>query len=97
MPFRLAALLADRVALSLINRGQLSDSDFRLMENGAVLLRDEARRTALTVYQGPKKDELEHPFLKERVPLGLLPHVQASLLARMLRGDIDAYPPMIWK
>jgi CRISPR-associated protein Cas1 len=91
------AQLADRLALSLLNRGQLGLRDFRMMENGAVLLTDEARRTVLTAYQERKKDEIEHPFLKERTPLGLLAHLQASLLARTLRGDLDAYPPMIWR
>lgn len=93
----LRAHLADRLALSLINRGQLGTRDFRTMENGAVLLADDARRTVLAAYQERKKDEIEHPFLREKAPLGLLPHLQATLLARTLRGDLDAYPPMIWK
>lgn len=93
----LRAHLADRLALSLLNRGQLGPRDFRTLENGAVLLADDARRTVLAAYQDRKKDEIEHPFLKERAPLGLLPHLQATLLARTLRGDLDAYPPMIWK
>lgn len=93
----LRAHLADRLALSLINRGQLAAPDFRFVENGAVILGEDGRRTVLSAYQLRKKEEIEHPFLKERTPLGLLPHVQASLLARTLRGDLDAYPPLIWK
>jgi len=89
--------LADRLALSLLNRGQVGAGGFRVMENGAVLLTDDARRTVLTAYQDRKKDEIEHPFLGEKASLGLLPHLQASLLARTLRGDLDAYPPMIWR
>lgn len=93
----LRAHLADRLALSLLNRGQIGARGFRVLENGAVLLTDDARRAVLTAYQERKKDEIEHPFLQEKAPLGLLPHLQASLLARALRGDLDAYPPMIWK
>lgn len=93
----LRAPLADRLALSLLNRGQLRAADFRVIENGAVLLADAARRTVLTAYQERKKDEIERPFLKERVPIGLVAHVQARLLARTLRGDLDGYPPMIWR
>lgn len=91
------AHLADRLVLSLLNRRELRAGDFRLMENGAVLLEEESRKAVLTAWQERKKEEIEHPFLKERAPLGLLPHLQASLLARTLRGDLDAYPPMIWK
>ena len=90
-------VLADRVALSLLNRRQLSASDFQVMDNGAVLLRDEARKTVLTVYQERKREELRHGFLEETAPLGLFIFIQAQLLARHLRGDLDAYPPCIWK
>ncbi len=93
----LRAPMADRLALSMINRGQLRAKDFRTQENGAVLLDDAGRKTVLTAYQERKKDEIEHPFLGEKAPLGLLPHLQAMLLARALRGDLDAYPSMIWK
>ncbi len=89
--------LADRLALSLINRREVGTVDFRAMENGAVLLAEDSRKAVLTAWQERKKEEIEHPFLRERVPLGLLPHVQASLLARTLRGDLDAYPPMVWR
>jgi CRISPR-associated protein Cas1 len=93
----LRANLADRLVLSLLNRRELGMGDFRVMENGAVLLAEESRKTVLIAWQERKKEEIDHPFLKERTQLGLLPHLQASLLARALRGDLDGYPPMIWK
>jgi len=93
----LRANLADRLVLSLLNRRELGIGDFRVMENGAVLLAEDSRRTVLTAWQDRKKEEIEHPFLKEKVPLGLLAHLQSMLLARTLRGDLDAYPPMIWR
>jgi CRISPR-associated protein Cas1 len=93
----LRAPLADRLALSMLNRRELGPGDFRVMENGAVLLQETSRKTVLTAWQERKREEIEHPFLKERAPLGLLPHLQASLLARTLRGDLDAYPALIWK
>lgn len=90
-------VLADRVALTLINRQQLGEKDFIRMEGGAVLLRDDSRKAVLTAYQERKKDEITHPFLNEKVSLGLVPHIQAQLLARHLRGDLDGYPPFLWK
>lgn len=90
-------LLADRLALSLINRRQLGDRDFVTLDNGAVLLKDDARKTVLTAYQERKREELKHVFLEEKLPIGLFPAVQAQLLARHLRGDLDAYPPFLWK
>ena len=90
-------VLADRLALSLLNRRQLSAADFQTMDNGAVLLRDEARKQVLTAYQERKREELRHGFLEESAPLGLFMFIQAQLLARHLRGDLDAYPPFIWK
>jgi CRISP-associated protein Cas1 len=91
------AMLADRLALSLINRRQLGVGDFRRMENGAVLLDDKARKTVLVAYQERKREELVHAFLQEQAPIGMLPHLQAQLLARHLRGDLDGYPPFVWK
>jgi CRISP-associated protein Cas1 len=91
------AFLADRLALSLINRRQLSQKDFKYIENGAVLLSDEGRKTVLLAYQERKREELTHPFLDEKMTVGLLWFVQAQLLARHLRGDLDGYPPFIWK
>lgn len=90
------APLADRLALSLVNRRQLRESDFRWMEGGAVLLKDDARKTVLTAWQERKREERQHEFLGEKAPLGLVPFLQAQLLARHLRGDIDAYPPWFW-
>lgn len=89
--------LADRLALTLLNRGELRASAFRRMDNGAVLLEEGARKDVLVAWQERKKDEIVHPFLEEKTSIGLLPHLQAQLLARHLRGDLDAYPPMIWK
>jgi CRISPR-associated protein Cas1 len=93
----LRPVLADRIALTLINRRQLSTSDFRRLENGAVLLTDAGRKAVLIAYQERKRDELTHPFIGESLTLGLVPHVQAQLLARHLRGDLDGYPPFIWR
>lgn len=92
----LRAPLADRLALSLVNRRQLRAGDFRRLEGGAVLLTDEARKLVLTSWQERKKEERLHPFLQEKAPFGLVPFLQAQMLARHLRGDIDAYPPWFW-
>jgi CRISPR-associated protein Cas1 len=92
----LRPVLADRLALSLINRRQLRARDFDRQEGGAVLMNDEARKTVLTAWQERKREERIHPFLEEKVPLGLVPYLQAQMLARHLRGDLDAYPPWFW-
>jgi len=92
----LRAPLVDRLALSLVNRRQLRASDFRQMEGGAVLLTDDARKLVLTAWQERKKEERLHPFLAEKAPFGIVPYLQAQMLARHLRGDIDAYPPWFW-
>ena len=91
------AFIADRMALSLINLGQLDVNDFRTAENGAVTMHDEARKKVLVSYQKRKQDEIVHPFLQEKISLGLIFHIQALLMARHLRGDLDGYPPFIWK
>lgn len=91
------AFLADRVALSLINRRQLNAKDFDTSESGAVTMTDAARKELLTTYQKRKQEEIQHPFLDERMETGLLPYAQALLLARLLRGDLDAYPPFVWR
>jgi CRISPR-associated protein Cas1 len=93
----LRPIMADRLALSLINRRQLRARDFETRDGGAVLLSDDGRRTVLTAWQERKKEERRHPFLDETAPLGLMPHLQAQLLSRHLRGDLDAYPPWFWK
>lgn len=93
----LRPVLADRLALTLINRGQIKPSDFSIDEGGAVSLTDDGRKSVLVAWQERKKRELRHPFLGETVPLGLVAHVQALLLSRHLRGDLDGYPPFVWK
>lgn len=89
--------LADRLALSLINLRQVQDKGFKKTEGGAVTMNDETRKTLLVAYQERKQQEITHPFLDEKVSIGILFHVQALLLARCLRGDLDGYPPFIWK
>lgn len=90
-------LLADRLALSLINRRQVSASGFTTTASGAVVMDDATRKTVLVAYQKRKQTTIEHPFLGEKTTVGLLVHLQARLLARHLRGDLDAYPPFIWR
>lgn len=92
----LRAPLCDRVCLSLINRRQLHGADFDRQETGAVLLSDAGRKTVLTAWQERKRTELRHTWIDERIPLGLVLHVQAQALARHLRGDLDAYPAWLW-
>jgi len=89
--------LADRFVLSLINRKMLNGKDFKIKENGAVLMTEDARKMILTEWQNRKKEQITHPYLKEKVEWGLVPYVQAMLLARYLRGDLDGYPPFLWK
>lgn len=89
--------LADRLALSLVNRRQVASGDFITREGGSVMLTDDARRTVLTAWQERKKQERTHAFLQETAPLGLVAFLQAQMLARHLRGDLDAYPPWFWK
>jgi CRISPR-associated protein Cas1 len=91
------AALADRLALALINLRQISPAGFRQMETGGVVMDDETRKTVLGSYQKRKQEEIEHPFLREKTTVGLLPFLQALLLARFLRSELDAYPAMIWK
>lgn len=87
--------MADRLALTLVNRGQLKSRDFRITEGGGVLLEDDARRTIGVAWQERKKETLMHPLLETEVPIGVLPHIQARLLARTLRGDVPAYLPFL--
>jgi CRISPR-associated protein Cas1 len=89
--------LADRLTLSLINLRQVQDKGFNKTEAGAVMMNDETRKTLLVAYQERKQEEIYQPFLDEKIRIGLLFHVQAMLLARCLRGDLDGYPPFIWK
>lgn len=89
--------LADRLVLSLINRSQISAKGFKQSESGAVLMDDDTRKAVLVAYQTRKREEVEHPFLREKMPLGHVFFIQALLLARHLRGDLDGYPPFIWR
>ena len=93
----LRAPLVDRFVLTLVNTRQVNVDDFEQRENGAVYLKDNARRTVLGAWQTRKQSLIEHPFIKERIEWGLVPHVQALLMARFFRGDLDAYPPFLWK
>jgi len=88
---------ADRFVLSLINKRVIKKDDFWTKENGAVLLKEEPRRTFLTAWQDRKQETLTHPYLGEKITWGLVPHAQAQLLARHLRNDLDEYPPFLWK
>jgi CRISPR-associated protein Cas1 len=89
--------VADRLALSLINLSQVKKAGFNCMESGAVLMDDETRKALLVAYQKRKQDIIVHPFLNEKMPVGLLFHTQALLLARYFRGDLDGYPVFLWK
>ena len=93
----LRPVLADRLALSLVNRRQVHAKDFQIREGGSVSMSDAARKTVLSAWQERKRVERRHPFLREQAPLGLVPYLQAQLLARYLRGDLDAHPPWLWK
>ncbi len=93
----LRPVLADRLTLSLVNRSQLKTEDFKMTESGAVLLEDDARKTVLSAWQERKREMLVHPFLDEKIEIGLVPFVQALLLARFLRGDLDDYPAFLWR
>ncbi len=92
----LRPVIADRLALSLVNRKQILGKGFTQKESGGILMDDDTRKTVLAAWQERKKEEIVHPYLKERIPFGLIPHVQAMLLCRFLRGDLDAYPPFFW-
>jgi CRISPR-associated protein Cas1 len=90
-------VVADRLALSLVNRRQISGAGFRRNETGGVVMDDASRKEVLVAYQKRKQEEIQHPFLQERVAFGMVPHVQAMLLARFIRGDLDGYPSFLWK
>ena len=89
--------MADRFVLTCINNRMFDRNDFDFRESGAVLLKDDSRRRFYRAWQERKKDELKHPYLGEKLQWGMIPYVQALLLARYLRGDLDAYPPFLWK
>ena len=89
--------MVDRLTLSLINRRQLTEKDFIKKESGGIILKDTARKTVLEAWQSRKREEITHPFLEEKMPVGLLPYAQALLLSRHLRGDLPRYPPFVWR
>ena len=93
----LRSVMADRFVLTLINNRLVSPKGFEKQESGTVRMDDETRKTLLTVWQKKKQEEITHPFLGEKIPWGLVPYVQAMLLNRCLRGDLDEYPPFLWK
>lgn len=93
----LRAVLVDRFVLSLVNKKIVTGKSFKQKENGAVLLDEEFRKRLLAEWQSKKKETLTHPYLKEKVEWGMVPYVQAMLLARYLRGDLDGYPVFLWK
>lgn len=93
----LRGVYADKFVLALINKRILNKDDFFKKENGAVLMTDDARKKFLDAWQKKKQEKISHPFLGENISWGLVPHAQALLLARYLRGDLDEYPPFLWK
>lgn len=93
----LRAPFADRLVLTLINNRTMQAKHFERQDGGAVLLNEDGRRLFLKYWQEKKRDEITHPFLKEKMTWGLIPYVQALLLARHIRGDMDGYPPFMWK
>lgn len=93
----LRSIFADRFVLSLINNRVVTEKGFYQQETGAVRMDDETRKAVLTGWQTKKQEQIQHPFLQEKIPWGLVPYVQAMLLNRCLRGDLDEYPPFLWK
>ena len=93
----LRPIAADRLMLTLVNTRMIQDRHFSRQAGGAVLMNEEGRKTLLTAWQSRKKEEITHPYLKEKIAWGLVPYVQALLLARYIRGDLDGYPPFLWK
>ena len=91
------SVIADRFVLSIINKKQVKATGFTEKENGAILMDDDTRRSVLNAWQLRKQEMLTHPFLEEKISWGLVPYIQAMLLARYLRGDLDGYPPFFWK
>ena len=93
----LRPIMADRLALALVNRRQVGPGGFRALESGGVVMDDETRKTVIGAWQKRKQEEIVHPFLGEKIEIGLIPYAQAMLMARFLRGDIDGYPAFFWK
>jgi CRISPR-associated protein Cas1 len=93
----LRPVIADRLALSLVNRRQVQAGGFRRTESGGIVMDNMTRKEVLVAYQKRKQEEIQHPFLGEKVAFGLVPHLQATLLARFIRGDLDGYPSFLWR
>jgi len=93
----LRSVVADRFVLTLINKREVGTDGFEKKENGAVIIKDDTRQAVLRAWQARKQETLNHPFLDEKISWGLVPYTQALLLARFLRGDLDEYPPFMWK
>lgn len=93
----LRSVFVDRAVLSAINKHIVVPSDFKVCQDGAVLLNEKGRKAFLEIWQSKKKDVIRHPYLDEKIEWGLVPHIQSLLLARYIRGDIDGYPPFLWK
>lgn len=93
----LRAPMADRLCITLVNNRVLQDKHFERQESGAVFLGEDGRKLFLSAWQNKKKEEITHPYLKEKMAWGLVPYVQSLLLARCLRGGLDGYPPFLWK
>ena len=93
----LRGVMADRLVITMINRRAIKKEHFIQKENGAVLFNENGRKLFLSAWQERKQDNIKHPFLNEKIEWGMIPHVQAMLLARYLRGDLDEYPPFLWK
>lgn len=93
----LRAVFADRFVLTVINKKIVNKNDFLIKENGAVLLNDDGKKKIIKAWQNKKQIEIKHPYLEEKIEWGMVPYVQALLLARCLRGDLDGYPPFMWK
>lgn len=93
----LRSIFADRFVISLINKRVVNGNGFEKQENGAVIMLDDTKKEILKNWQERKQDKIKHPFLDETIEWGLVPYVQAMLLARYIRGDLDGYPPFLWK
>lgn len=91
------SVFCDRFVVTIINLRQITAESFEVKENGAILLTDDARKTLLIAWQKKKQEIITHPFLEEKCQWGIVPHLQAQLLARFVRGDIDDYPPFLWR
>ena len=91
------SILADRLALTLINRGQIGPADFDEREGGAVMLNDKGRRIVVTAWQERKQEEITHPLTESKIPIGLLPFIQARFIARTIRGEMEGYLPYLAK